>query len=441
MATSSAQIEGIDGRAPSIWDRFAAEPGRIEDGSNPSVACGHFERWREDLESLDWLGVNAYRFSIAWPRVLPEGRGLPSAAGLDFYDRLVDRLLELGVTPFVTLYHWDLPASIQDGGGWCNRDTVEDFADFARVCGRRLGDRVPTFVTHNEPWCAAMLGHEHGVHAPGMKDRSLALAAAHHMLLSHGRAVQVLRAEAPGAEVGIVQLVSPCHPASGSEADRAEARRVDAELNRWFIEPVALGTYPKCLVDRYLEQGLLSDRHPALTETADLDIISVPTDFLGLNYYSRIICRAPIPEHENEPRTVFRDEEGVTTMGWEVYPDGLIEVIRRGVEEWRASKIYITESGAAYDDQVGPGGTVLDELRCRYLERHLEALEAAVEDGLPVGGFFFWSLLDNFEWAFGLNKRFGLFRVDPESLERSPKKSAFLFRSFLASSQRGAEAP
>ena len=434
-ATSAAQIEGAHdeaGKGPSIWDRFASVPGHIEDGSTPARGCDHFHRWPEDLDALAWLGVTAYRFSIAWPRILPEGTGSVVEAGLDFYDRLVDGLLARGIDPFVTLYHWDLPQALEDRGGWRNRATVDAFAELTQVVARRIGDRVRSFATHNEPWCAAMLGHHAGVHAPGLKDLSAALAAGHHILLSHGRAVEVLRAEAPGAQVGIVQMVSPGHPASPSAADAEATRVFDGELNRWFVEPPALGRYPDDMLERHLRAGAIDDRHPVMARPDDLEVIATPTDYLGINYYSRTIVRAPIPEHENAPVTVARDEVDLSDMDWEVYPDGLKESLRRARRDWGIEHIYVTENGAAYDEGPGPDGQVRDARRVRYLTRHLHTLAEAVDEGLPVEGYFVWSLLDNFEWAFGYRKRFGLFWVDFDTCERRPKASAFTYRAFLA---------
>lgn len=437
VATSAYQIEGstdVDGRGPSIWDHFAATPAKIEDGSDGSVACDHYRRWREDVDLMASLGVAAYRFSVAWPRLIPSGIGRHEPAGFDFYDRLVDRLLAAGIDPLVTLYHWDLPQALQERGGWADRDTAKAFADYAHAVARRLGDRVRRWVTHNEPWCAAILGHEAGVHAPGLTDKRVALAAAHHLLLSHGLAVSALRDAAPNLEIGIVQLTSAGHPASGSDADREATRAFDEEFNRWFIEPVALGRYPERALQRFQSQGLIDDDHPVLRDPEDLAIMSTPCDFLGINYYSRAIIRAGVPESDNEPQALFRPPpEALTDMGWEVYPDGLYEVLMRAANEWKARKLYVTECGAAYADGPDHDGVVRDDRRIEFLEGHFRSAARAIADGAPVAGLFVWSLLDNFEWAFGYTKRFGVVWVDYPTQQRTLKESGRWYQKVIRS--------
>ncbi len=326
VATSAFQIEGahdIDGREPSIWDTYAAQPGFIEDGSNAHVACDHYHRYAEDIALMKSLGVGAYRFSVAWPRILPTGRGAVNVAGLDFYDRLVDGLLAAGIAPWATLYHWDLPQALEDEGGWTSRSTVDAFVELADAVSARLGDRVEHWITHNEPWCASVLGYAQGVHAPGKRSWPDALIASHHMLLSHGRAVPVIRRNAAQSKVGITMLVAACEPASPSEADRISTRQFDGELTRWFLDPIYLGRYPKDVIDYHEREGRLPDGM-RFVQPGDLEEIKIPIDFLGVNYYSRAVVRsAMIPEAENEPRTIpVPDPAELTDMGWEVYPEG-----------------------------------------------------------------------------------------------------------------------
>lgn len=433
VATSSFQIEGgadADGKGPSIWDRFCETPGNIEDGSDGKTACDHFHRWEEDVELLADLGVSTYRFSMAWPRVFPGGVGAVNQPGLSFYSRLVDALLEKSIRPLVTLYHWDLPDALQQRGGWAERSTAGAFADYAATAVRQLGDRVDHWVTHNEPWCSAILGHQHGVHAPGLKDHRMALLAAHNILLSHGLAVQAMRSERAELQVGIAHLLLPTYPASESEADRVAARRVDGEFNRWFVEPVALGRYPEDIVEHFCAQGALDDGHPVLSRPDDLATMSQPTDFFGLNYYSRGIIRAEIPESDNLPRQVPEPpQEERTTMGWEVFPRGLYDLAVRAKDEWKANKIFVTECGAAFPDRPDADGRVSDERRIVYLEGYFAEAHRAIKDAAPIEGMYVWSLLDNFEWAFGYTQRFGLTWVDYETLERRLKASGEWYRA------------
>ena len=434
VATSAFQIEGAaeaGGRGESIWDRFAATPGKIEDGSDARVACDHFHRWREDVALMRDLGLNAYRFSIAWPRVLPLGRGAPNAAGLDFYDRLVDALLEAGLAPMATLYHWDLPQALQDRGGWAERDTARAFADYAAVVSARLGDRVRQWVTHNEPWCVADLGHAQGAHAPGLRDPRLALRVAHHLLLSHGWAVPVLRRNAPRSEVGFVTILSHAEPATTSAADRDAARWFDGFFNRWYLDPVLRGAYPADAVADHVARGNLPPGGPDFVEDGDLAAISAPLDFLGINYYSRnVLSGAPGPAGEPAPRSVpMAPREALTDMGWEVWPQGLEDELVRLHRDYRPARIDVTENGAAYTDPPDPDGRIRDARRVAYLDGHLRALHRALSAGVPVGGYYHWSLLDNFEWGHGYARRFGLFAVDLQTQRRVPRDSARYYRT------------
>ncbi len=433
VASSAPQIEGgrhEGGRGESIWDRFAATPGKIADGSNLDIACDHFHRWREDIELMKWLGLGAYRFSIAWPRIQPTGTGKPNKAGLDFYDALVDGLLEAGIEPFPTLYHWDLPQALQEQGGWSERDTAKAFADYARIVADRLGDRVRSWITHNEPWCAATLGHEEGHHAPGHLDPAEGLRAAHHLLLSHGWATAAIREESPEAEVGIVEIICPAHPATDSEGDRDAARWFDGFFNRWYLDPIFRAAYPMDAIYDRVSAGHLKSPELPFVQHGDLEAIAAPLDFFGVNYYSRAIMQAG---PDGRPVAVTPEPaEDLTTMGWEVHPPGLYEALLRLHREYGAEKLFITENGAAFQDPVAVGGRIADPRRVAYLRDHLLAARRAIADGVPLAGYFAWSLLDNFEWGFGYEKRFGLFAVEGDSLERIPKDSAFWYRDVLA---------
>ncbi|MEZ4404163.1 MAG: GH1 family beta-glucosidase [Kofleriaceae bacterium] len=432
-ATSAFQIEGAtttDGRGESIWDRFAATPGKIADASTGHRACDHYHRWPEDVALLRSLGLGAYRFSIAWPRIMPSGRRPVNPAGLDFYDRLVDGLLAAGVTPFATLYHWDLPQALEDRGGWGERPVVDAFVDYADVVTRRLGDRVRYWMTINEPWCVAVLGHEQGDHAPGHRDPALALRAAHHVLLAHGRAVPVIRANVAGAEVGIVTNLVPATPATSTPADRDAARWFDGFFNRWFLDPLYRATYPADAIADRVARGHLAGPTLPFVDVGDLATIATPTDFLGVNYYNPVVLRAD----PADPRKVVEVDTGAprTDMGWPVQPLGLAELLRRVARDYRPGRIYVTENGAAYDDPPAADGTIADVRRTSYLRGHLAATAAAIAEGVPVAGYFHWSLLDNFEWGYGYTKRFGLVHVDFETQRRTPRASAHAYRAIVA---------
>jgi beta-glucosidase len=424
-ATSSYQIEGAaaeDGRGPSIWDTFCATPGKVRDGDSGAVACDFYHRYPQDIELMRELGVDAFRFSIAWPRVLPVGRGAVNAAGLDFYDRLVDALLAAGIRPFPTLYHWDLPQPLEDAGGWRSRATAEAFAEYTEAVVRRLGDRVHDWTTHNEPFCTAWLGHVVGVHAPGLTDVGAGVTAAHHVLLSHGLAVDVVRREAPGARVGIVFDVWPVHPASDDPADTDAARATDGVRNRLYLDPVLRGAYPDEVLD---ELGAA----PPI-EDGDLELMSRPLDFVGINNYSRTVARAGADGAP--PVTEVPAGAPVTATGWEIYPDALYEVLVRLHREYGVGSMYVTESGAAFDDRRDGNGRVDDQGRVSYLDGYVEAALRARGEGVPLEGYFVWSLLDNFEWSEGYSKRFGIVYVDFETLERVPKSSFHWYRDRIA---------
>jgi beta-glucosidase len=443
-ATSSYQIEGAghaDGRSESIWDRFARRPGAIADGSDGSVACDHYHRWRGDVELMKELGIGAYRFSVAWPRVLPAGRGQVNRAGLGFYDRLVDGLLEAGIEPFVTLYHWDLPQVLEDAGGWANRATVNAFVEYAHVVSDALGDRVKRFITHNEPWCISVLGYAEGLHAPGKTDWPAALAAAHHLLVSHGLATVAIRDNAPEAEVGITVNLSPVEPASPSDADADAARAFDGSFNRWYLDPLYGRGYPEDGIADHVAAGRLPAGKLPFVVAGDFEGMAVRTDFLGVNYYSRTVMRSKtVPEDENAPRTVFVGDDK-TDLGWEVYPDGLRALLERVQREWAPPRIYVTENGCAYDTAPDADGRVRDVARERYLYGHINACRDAVRAGVPLAGYFVWSLLDNYEWQEGYRKRFGIVWVDFETQERLLKQSALLYRAIVADNALPAVGP
>ncbi len=419
-ATASYQIEGAwnqDGKGESIWDRFSHTPGKIQNGDTGDIACDHYHHWQEDLNAIKKLGLQAYRFSVAWPRVLPGGRGLANEPGLDFYSRLVDGLLKLEIEPYITLYHWDLPQNLQDEGGWVSRTTADAFVEYADLVSRALGDRVKNWITLNEPWVSAFLGYYIGHHAPGHTDLHEALAASHHLLLAHGQAVPILRQNCPNAKVGITLNLTPQVPASPSVADRIATTSADGYINRFFLDPLVGRGYP---------QDMINETEDKMTfiQDGDLSIISTPIDFLGVNYYTRGIVRSEkISEAENAPRTTIRGNE-ITEMDWEVYPEGLYKTLGRLYFDYDFPAIYITENGAAFPDQVGAEGEVHDPARLSYIQRHLQQTQRAIEAGVPVKGYFAWSLMDNFEWGFGYSKRFGLIHVDYQTQKRTFKSSA-----------------
>ncbi|WP_262850989.1 GH1 family beta-glucosidase [Mumia quercus] len=423
-ATAAYQVEGAvdeDGRGPSIWDTFTAEPGRITDGSTGAVACDSYHRWREDLDLLNGLGANAYRFSIAWPRVQPFGSGAVNAAGLAYYDRLVDGLLERGIAPFPTLFHWDLPQALQDAGGWLSRDTAERFAEYAGVVGDALGDRVACWGTLNEPFVHMALSYAFGTHAPGEVLLLDAFAAGHHQLLGHGLATQALRA-ASSAAVMLVNNLTPVRAASAEPDDVAAARVYDAFHNRMFLDTVLLGTYPEELADA------------EVVREGDLATIAQPLDLLGVNYYNPTQVKAPGPDNPLPFEIVPLEGYPRTGFDWPVVPQGLTELLV-GLRDSYADALpplVVTENGCAYPDEPAPDGTVDDPDRIAYLDAHIRAVGAAREAGVDVRGYLVWSLLDNFEWAEGYTQRFGITRVDFATGERTPKASYGWYRNRIS---------
>ena len=430
VATSAYQIEGstgADGRGETVWDRFVRRPWMIIDGSDGDVACDHYRRMPEDVELLRWLGVGAYRFSIAWARVQPTGAGPVNAAGLDFYDRLVDQLAAAGIKPFVTLNHWDLPQALEDRGGWGSRETAERFADYAGLAFDRLGDRVAGWITHNEPWCQAFLGHATGHHAPGRCDWSLAYQVAHHLLVGHGLAVQRFRAAGTGGQIGLA--LNPQHYVAASDrpADLAARDRVSANFIDLFLEPIVEGRYPDALLD------WIGPNAPRVAD-GDMTTIRQPIDFLGVNYYQGESIRHDVDgsllKARSEPLSA--GDWGVTEMGWGVEPDGLTAVLTDIAGRIGELPIYLTENGAAFVDPPIVDGGIDDAQRLRYLDEHIGAAANAVRAGVDLRGYFLWSLLDNFEWAWGYTKRFGIVHVDFDSQQRTPKRSAYWYRDVIA---------
>jgi beta-glucosidase len=429
VSTAAYQIEGAvgeDGRGPSIWDTFSHTEGRTKDGATGDVACDHYHRWAEDVELMAGLGIDTYRFSLAWPRIQPQGAGEANSAGLDFYDRLVDGLLERGITPLPTLYHWDLPQPLQDAGGWMNRETAYRFADYAALAAVRLGDRVTGWITLNEPVVHLAYGYAFGLHAPGEALMLDAIPVAHHQLLAHGLAVPVLR-ELGAEEVLIANNCTPVRPASQSPADVAAAAVYDAFHNRLFNDPLLLGHYPDLGA-----MGVSADG--AHVHAGDLEIISTPIDGLGINYYNPTAIAAADPEATGLPFD-FRKIDGVptTAFGWPVVPEGLTELLVGLGERYGAAlpPITVTENGCSTADEPDATGTVHDQARIDYLDRHIRALHAALRAGVDVRGYLTWSLLDNFEWAEGHEQRFGLVRTDYATLRRTPKDSYHWFRAQL----------
>jgi beta-glucosidase len=420
VATSAFQIEGAataDGKGPSIWDRFCRQSGAIADGSNGDVACDHYHRLDADLDMIAGLGVNAYRFSVSWPRVQPDGSGAWNEAGLAFYERLVDGLRARGIAPYLTLNHWDLPDALQEAGGWANRKTVGCFVKYALGIQARLGSRVVSIATHNEPWVMAVLGHQTGVFAPGIKSRRTANQVAHHLLLSHGLALQALRAAGSTAQLGIVLNLSPFHPATDSAADAAKALIEDGQLIRWYLDPLFKGRYPQDVLDHFGDDA--PEVHPG-----DMAAIQQPLDFLGINYYTRSVVSA------DGPWDAAAEGRAVSDMGWEIYPAGLTELLMRLQRDYPVPPMFVTENGGAFPDRL-EDGQVQDADRTAYLASHIAAVAEAMRQGANMAGYMVWSLMDNFEWASGYAKRFGIVHVDYATQQRTLKSSARWYRDFL----------
>ena len=425
VATSSYQIEGAaneDGRGKSIWDTFCKVPGKVANFDNGDIACDHYHRFKEDLDLMKWMGVKAYRFSVAWPRVIPDGVGRVNEMGLDFYDRLIDSSLEREIAPWLTMYHWDLPEALQLRGGWNNREVVEWFGEYGEVLTSRFGDRVKNWMTLNEPLCSAWLGHLYGDMAPGIKDLQTALNVSHNLLMSHGLACQVIRSNVSEANVGIVINVTTAVPATDSQVDSNAAQLADGFDNRWFLDPVFGRTYPADVIDAL---GASPEIH-----SGDMELIAQDLDFLGVNFYFRQTVAADQNSKPLPIRSVNRENVKKTAMNWEVHPQAFEEILLRISKEYSPKAIYITENGSAWNDEV-INGEIIDDERIDYLVRHLDAMRSARNQGAPILGYFAWSFLDNFEWAYGYEKRFGLIYVDYKTQTRTPKKSALFYRQLL----------
>ncbi|MEU1130100.1 GH1 family beta-glucosidase [Streptomyces sp. NPDC005900] len=425
-ATSAYQIEGAvaeDGRAPSIWDTFSHTPGKVDGGDHGDVACDHYHRWPEDIALMKRLGTDAYRMSVAWPRVMPAGDGPVNPAGLDFYDRLVDALLDAGITPNVTLYHWDLPQALQDRGGWTVRDTAEHLAEYASVVAGRLGDRVTRWATLNEPLCSGWIGHLEGRMAPGLSDLTAAVRASYHLLLAHGLATHAVRAAAPGARIGLVTNHSTVEAASTRPQDVAAATRMDGHTNRWWLDPVHGRGFPADMRALY---GVPLPERPG-----DLETIAAPLDWHGLNYYFPATVtddpEGPVPY----AREVRLPDVPRTGMDWQIDGGGLEALLLRLTDDYGVRELYVTENGSAFPDTVAPDGTVHDADRARYLEEHVGACARAIRKGVPLAGYYAWSLLDNFEWAYGYDKRFGLVHVDYATQARTLKTSGLRYAEII----------
>ena len=427
-ATAAFQIEGAakkDGRSPSIWDTYSEIPGKINNADKADVACNHYELYEKDLDLMQWMGLNAYRFSISWSRVLPNGIGQVNQAGIDFYNRLIDGLLSRGITPFLTIYHWDLPQILHEQGGWQSRESVEWFKEYTQVLVENFGDRVKNWITINEPHCIAWFGYFRGWFAPGIQDLQSSIDVVHHLLLAHGNAVRIIRDGIPDSKVGMSPGLTPVYPASDSPEDLAAADFVDGYDIRWFLDPLHGRGYPQVVLDKF--------KLTPPIQAGDMEIIAAPIDFLGVNFYLRQVIK-------DSPDSDFFGVEGVdtpgtpvTAMGWEINPESLTDLLVRLKEDYKTKEIFITENGSAWNDILA-NGEVNDQERINYLTSHLQAVEKAVRLGVPVNGYFAWSLLDNFEWTHGYAKRFGLIHVDYSTLIRTPKLSAHWYRAKIKSS-------
>jgi beta-glucosidase len=434
VATAAYQIEGAtdeDGRRESIWDRFSHTPGRTANGETGDVACDHYHRWAADVDLLAGLGVGAYRFSLAWPRLFPIGAGPVSPRGVAFYDRLVDRLLERGVSPVVTLYHWDLPQALQDRGGWTNRETVGRFAAYAEAAFRALGDRVALWITHNEPWMVSFIGHLRGVHAPGLTDLQSAVDAAHHLLLSHGEAVRAHRSLGLAGQIGITLNLFPTYPVADSDADREAARASASYTNGWFLDPLFREEYPAEMVARFERAGATT----GAVQDGDLQVIASPIDFLGVNYYSPRRVSAAGDEFGWAVQPGSESGRPTTAIGGEIHAEALTDLLVGLQRDYGTVPVYITENGAALHDAISPDGRVHDLERIDFIERHLVAARQALDEGVDLRGYFVWSLMDNFEWAMGYGPRLGLVYVDYATQRRIPKDSFDWYREVVASSR------
>ena len=428
--TAAFQIEGAtqeDGRGESIWDRFASVSGNVVGGDTGEPACEHYHRWREDVELMHELKLQGYRFSVAWPRIQPDGRGRVNQKGLDFYRGLAEGLRDRGIQPLATIYHWDLPQALEDRGGWGSRDVVARFAEYARIVLDGLDGAVDDWITHNEPWVTSFLGYAYGSKAPGLREWPTAIRAAHHSLLAHGVVVREFREAGRAGRIGITLDLTVANPASDSAADRDAADRLDGHHNRWFLDAVLRGSYPEDMLKLYEQRVGSLDA----IRDGDLDTISQPLDFLGVNFYRPNLVAAGVDDPILGLREVDQRRE-VTAMGWPIVPEALTELLVRVKRDYGDLPLLVTENGAAFDDHLS-SGAVDDERRIDFLGRHIEAVDQARAQGVDVRGYYVWSLLDNFEWEWGYGKRFGLVYVDYQTQRRIPKRSALWYRDLIAS--------
>ena len=423
VASSSYQIEGAwneDGKGESIWDRFSHTPGNIQNGSTGDVACDHYHRYTEDVALMKELGVQAYRFSISWPRVLPKGKGDANRAGLNFYRRLIDELLESGIEPWVCLHHFDLPQALQDEGGWANPNIIQYFADYAEFIARELGDGVKRWLIINEPRCIAWLGHLTGIHAPGAKNLGLSLKVSHNLQLAQGKAIQTLRNVNQNFQIGTVVDLSAVHPISDDEKDREAANKLDEFHNRWYIDTIFKGKYPP-----------LAGKIGLKPNQDDMDLIKQPLDFLGVNYYTRLLTSYDPSDPVTQAKVVQKNTP-TTEKGWEIYPNGLYEVLMRLRTDYSNPTLYVTENGVAFEDNVIKEGKIQDDDRIAFLQDHIFAAYRAIKDGVRLKGYFVWSIIDNFEWSEGYSMRFGLVHTNYQTLKRIPKKSFYWYKQVIA---------
>ncbi|OCL25983.1 beta-glucosidase [Orenia metallireducens] len=429
-ATAAYQIEGAyqeDGKGESIWDRFSHTPGKVANGDTGDVACDHYHRYKEDVELMKEIGLDSYRFSISWPRILPKGKGEINQQGLDFYRGLINELLKAGIKPVVTLYHWDLPQALQEEGGWANREIVKHFVNYAEILFNEFGDVVSQWITHNEPFVVAFNGHGSGDHAPGIKDQQVALQVAHNLLLSHGLAVKKFRELKLDNEIGITLNLISSYPISDNVEDNKAAKRMEDYINGWFLEPLFKGRYPERIVEFYGEKFNNLD-----IREDDMGLIKEEIDFLGINYYSRSLVRYNKDSKFLGIEGVKPQDSQYTAMDWEIYPKGLYDLLIKLNQEYTQKPLYITENGAAFDDKISEGGGVHDQDRIDYLKAHFQSAYKAIQEGVALKGYYVWSLMDNFEWAYGYSKRFGITYIDYENNQRRIlKDSAYWYKNII----------
>ena len=437
VATSSYQIEGahdIDDRGPSVWDTFSHKKGNIKNGDNGDIACNHYNLWQDDIELIKELGVNAYRFSISWSRIFPKGtEKKANQKGIDFYQNLIEALLSKNITPMLTLNHWDMPQGLEDIGGWTSRNVAEEFTKYGYYVSKHFGDRVKNWITHNEPWCISHLGYVQGIKPPGLKNSwEKSMLAAHNLLLSHGLAVAEIRNNSKESKVGITLNLNTAEPASKSKHDKKECDFYDLQFNKLYLEPLYNKKYPKELFKELQNRKLISDKALRFITSDDLEVISTPTDFLGVNYYSRAVIRDnEISEDENDPPSVKLGEK--TDFGWEVYPKGLFNLLLQLKKDYNVNEIIITENGCSYNDFPNDDLEINDQNRVNYHKSHIDQMFQAIKKGVNCTGYFAWSLMDNFEWAQGFSQRFGLIWVDFKTLERIPKNSFYWYKKLISS--------